>query len=136
MMTAAKMILHDWQRGKIPFFVPPPQRELPSEKPGVNEVENDTVIDPNHASAFRAIANVISSQQQMSVPVQRDLYNENELKGTKSEKLPGAEAKTPELDLEAETSEKSADSDSETSEKSEDSEDEAPEQSEDAEGSE
>ncbi|KAK9929345.1 hypothetical protein M0R45_026447 [Rubus argutus] len=144
LMTAAKMILHDWQRGKIPFFVPPPQRELPSEEPGVNEVENDTVIDTNHASAFRAIANVISSQQQMSVPVQRDLYNENELKGTKSEKLQGAEDKTPEYDLEAEiseksadsdneTSEKSADSDNETSERSEDSEDEASEQSEDSE---
>eukprot|EP00494_Astrolonche_serrata_P033590 UN33859 len=24
--TAAKMVLHDWQRGKIPFFVPPPQQ--------------------------------------------------------------------------------------------------------------
>ncbi|WOL15421.1 nuclear/nucleolar GTPase 2 [Canna indica] len=27
LMTAAKMILHDWQRGKIPFFVPPPKQE-------------------------------------------------------------------------------------------------------------
>ncbi|KAK1650048.1 hypothetical protein QYE76_067853 [Lolium multiflorum] len=25
--TAAKMVLHDWQRGKIPFFVPPPQQK-------------------------------------------------------------------------------------------------------------
>ncbi|KAL6140720.1 hypothetical protein ACLB2K_059016 [Fragaria x ananassa] len=38
LMTAAKMILHDCQRCKIPFFVPPPQRILPSENPA------DTVI--------------------------------------------------------------------------------------------
>ncbi|KAM5574547.1 nuclear/nucleolar GTPase 2 [Rosa sericea] len=126
LMTAAKMILHDWQRGKIPFFVPPPQRELPSEEHPANEVENDTLIDNNQASAFRAIANVISSQQQMNVPVQRDLYNENELKESKTENLP-------EHDVEAETSEKSEDSDSETSEKSEDLEDEVSEQSSDAE---
>ena len=25
--TAAKMILNDWQRGKIPYFVPPPATE-------------------------------------------------------------------------------------------------------------
>ncbi|BBH01817.1 GTP-binding family protein, partial [Prunus dulcis] len=31
LMTAAKMVLHDWQRGKIPFFVTPPERELPSD---------------------------------------------------------------------------------------------------------
>ncbi|XP_062029577.1 nuclear/nucleolar GTPase 2 [Rosa rugosa] len=125
LMTAAKMILHDWQRGKIPFFVPPPQRELPSEEHPANEVENDTLIDNNQASAFRAIANVISSQQQMNVPVQRDLYNENELKESKTDNLP-------EHDVEAETSEKSKDSDSETSEKSEDLEDEVSEQSSDA----
>jgi nuclear GTP-binding protein len=27
--TVAKMILNDWQRGKIPFFVPPPGCEMP-----------------------------------------------------------------------------------------------------------
>lgn len=124
-MTAAKMILHDWQRGKIPFFVPPPQRELPSEKPAANEVEDETLIDNNQASAFRAIANVISSQQKMSVPVQRDLYNENELKGSKTE--------NGDDDVEGETSENSASSDSEGSEKSEDAEDEVSEQSSDAE---
>lgn len=125
-MTAAKMILHDWQRGKIPFFVPPPQRELPSEETTATEVESDTLIDNNQASAFRAIANVISSQQQMSVPVQRDLYNENELKGSKTDDL-GKD------DVEAEKSEKSVDSDGETSENSEDSDDEVSEQSSDAE---
>lgn len=27
LQTSAKMVLYDWQRGKIPFFTPPPQRE-------------------------------------------------------------------------------------------------------------
>lgn len=40
-MTAAKMVLHDWQRGKIPFFVPPPQEA------GMNPPENTHEADPN-----------------------------------------------------------------------------------------
>ena len=31
--TAAKMVLYDWQRGRIPFFAPPPQ--LPEQHVGV-----------------------------------------------------------------------------------------------------
>ncbi|KAK4796448.1 hypothetical protein SAY86_028774 [Trapa natans] len=83
--TAAKMILHDWQRGKIPFFVPPPQTETEaSAEPST--AENDTSVDraddsSQVAAAFQAIANVISSQQQKNVPVQRDLFTEEELKG-------------------------------------------------------
>ncbi|KAK4771175.1 hypothetical protein SAY87_031707 [Trapa incisa] len=83
--TAAKMILHDWQRGKIPFFVPPPQTETEaSAEPSA--AENDTSVDraddsSQVAAAFQAIANVISSQQQKNVPVQRDLFTEEELKG-------------------------------------------------------
>ena len=30
--TVSKMILNDWQRGKIPFFVPPPGCEMPPPK--------------------------------------------------------------------------------------------------------
>lgn len=81
--TAAKMILHDWQRGKIPFFVPPPHKEEgdSSEKPNSYGVDEEAERDSNKKSAaLKAIAIVISSQQQRSVPVQRDLFSENELK--------------------------------------------------------
>ncbi|KAF9611859.1 hypothetical protein IFM89_036503 [Coptis chinensis] len=83
--TAAKMVLHDWQRGRIPFFVPPPKQEDGhSEKPGVASTSEDTVVDSDRASAaIRAIANVISSQQLKHVPVQRDLFSEQELDGEK-----------------------------------------------------
>ncbi|KAI3427550.1 Nuclear/nucleolar GTPase 2 [Psidium guajava] len=80
--TAAKMVLHDWQRGKIPFFVPPPQQEKELSEPASYGVEKEAAVDSDKASAaFRAIANVITSQQQKSVPVQRDLFTEDELKG-------------------------------------------------------
>ncbi|KAI4374704.1 hypothetical protein MLD38_012667 [Melastoma candidum] len=81
--TAAKMVLHDWQRGKIPFFVPPPRQEgESSDNTRDYSMESEEVVDKDKASAaFRAIANVISSQQQMKVPVQRDLFSEDELKG-------------------------------------------------------
>merc|ERR1712166_1142694 len=35
--TIAKMILNDWQRGKIPYFVPPVGCELPPKNPKVAE---------------------------------------------------------------------------------------------------
>lgn len=89
-MTAAKMILHDWQRGKIPFFVPPPKQEdHSSEGPNESGLENDKAVDDDQASAARkAIADVISSQQLKDVPVQEDLFTENELKGDDVEQLP------------------------------------------------
>jgi len=91
LMTAAKMILHDWQRGKIPFFVPPPRQDAlsESEEPNVNGIDVDEAVDHNQASAaIKAIANVLSSQQQRNVPVQGDLYNENELNEETIDQLP------------------------------------------------
>lgn len=87
--TAAKMVLHDWQRGRIPFFVPPPKLESgTSEEPSVAGTSEDTVVDSDRASAaIRAIANVISSQQLKHVPVQRDLFSEKELEGDREEQL-------------------------------------------------
>lgn len=82
-MTAAKMVLHDWQRGKIPFFVPPPKEDNESsEGPKEYELENDKSINDDEAIAARkAIADVVSSQQLKDVPIQEDLFTENELNG-------------------------------------------------------
>ncbi|GFZ07512.1 GTP-binding family protein [Actinidia rufa] len=94
LMTAAKMVLHDWQRGKIPFFVPPPQEEKGSaEEPSEPGVEKDGAVNEDKDSAAtRAIANVISSQQLEDVPVQKDLFNEDELRGEISLQLPATES--------------------------------------------
>ncbi|XP_062169209.1 nuclear/nucleolar GTPase 2 [Alnus glutinosa] len=99
LMTAGKMILHDWQRGKIPFFVPPPRQEVESlEEPNVFGADKDEGVESSQASAaFKAIASVISSQQQKSVPVQRDLFSEKELEGDTDAQLPAAESNMPEL---------------------------------------
>ncbi|WJX73349.1 hypothetical protein P8452_57142 [Trifolium repens] len=60
-----------------------------SEEPNVNGIDVDETVDPNQASAaIKTIANVLSSQQQRNVPVQGDLYNENELKGESTDQLP------------------------------------------------
>lgn len=91
LMTAAKMVLYDWQRGKIPFFVPPPQEEdNTSEVPLVagDERDGETETEENKeksSSAMKAIADVILSQQLENVPVQSELYSETELKGEMSE---------------------------------------------------
>ncbi|KAL0341107.1 UNVERIFIED_CONTAM: Nuclear/nucleolar GTPase 2 [Sesamum radiatum] len=79
LMTAAKVILHDWQRGKIPFFVPPPKQEADVNEP---EEEKDKGVDDDEDSAARkAIEDVISSQQIDDVPIQEDLFSEQELRG-------------------------------------------------------
>lgn len=87
MTTAAKMVLHDWQRGRLPFFVPPPRVDDKSEEPDYG-VDDDSGVDSNQAAAaFKAIANVISSQQQRNVPVQRDLFSDTELNGDASDQI-------------------------------------------------
>lgn len=103
-MTVAKMVLHDWQRGKIPFFVPPPKQEDKSlDEPNTLGADKDEVVENSQASAaLKAIANVISSQQQKSVPVQRDLFNENELKGDTDAQLPETDGETSEQHPDAE----------------------------------
>jgi nuclear GTP-binding protein len=79
--TTAKMVLHDWQRGKIPFFVPPPQQgeDSPSETAEpVEKSDEEGVSSDRTAAAMKAIAGIISSQQQMNVPCQKEFGVTNE----------------------------------------------------------
>lgn len=64
LMTAAKMILHDWQRGNILFFVPRPRQDDLFEEPNINGINVDDDVDSNQAFV---------------VPVQKNLFSENEL---------------------------------------------------------
>ncbi|GMI63665.1 nuclear/nucleolar GTPase 2 [Hibiscus trionum] len=92
--TGAKMILHDWQRGRIPFFVPPPKQEADdsSEEPTVHGIDKDAVADNNQAdAALKAIANVMLFQQQKNVPVKTDLFSENELTGEAANEVAGSD---------------------------------------------
>ncbi|TQD78808.1 hypothetical protein C1H46_035624 [Malus baccata] len=119
LMTAAKMVLHDWQRGKIPFFVPPPKSESSTGEPDTNHNKDDTVEDNNQEAAYRVIGDIISFQKICTIPVQRDLFSEEELNGDEGpEQLPATEV-----------SEKSPESDDEISEQSLDLEDDRAEQS-------
>ncbi|XP_051892087.1 nucleolar GTP-binding protein 2 [Pristis pectinata] len=40
--TVAKMVLNDWQRGRVPFYVKPPNAEADSQPLTVSEVEKET----------------------------------------------------------------------------------------------
>ncbi|TYI85018.1 hypothetical protein E1A91_D05G408700v1 [Gossypium mustelinum] len=89
-----KMILHDWQRGRIPFFVPPPKQEADdsSDEPTVHGIDKDAVADNNQAdAALKAIANVMLFQQQKSVPVKTDLFSDNELTGYATNQVPDSD---------------------------------------------
>ncbi|GKA74156.1 nuclear/nucleolar GTPase 2, partial [Tanacetum coccineum] len=88
LMTAAKMVLHDWQRGKIPFFVPPPKQDDASaelEEDSLPEKDDAAVANDKEAAAKSIIKSIVSSQLQKHVPVQEDLFTAKELKGDASE---------------------------------------------------
>nr|GFB94816.1 nuclear/nucleolar GTPase 2 [Tanacetum cinerariifolium] len=88
LMTAAKMVLHDWQRGKIPFFVPPSKQDDASAEPSEDslpEKDDAAVANDKEAAAKSIIKSIVSSQLQKHVPVQEDLFTEKELKGDASE---------------------------------------------------
>ncbi|KAI3918373.1 hypothetical protein MKX01_041693 [Papaver californicum] len=92
MTCAAKMVLHDWQRGRIPFFVPPPKLDNANDQLSASSSNEDIVIDNNGASAaMLAITNVITSQQLKSVPVQKNLFEQNELEVEDPELASGQE---------------------------------------------
>ena len=66
------MILHDWQRDRIPFFVAPPKQEADDslEEPTVHGIDKDAVADNNQAdAALKAIANVMLFQQPKNIHV-------------------------------------------------------------------
>ncbi|CAL9122322.1 unnamed protein product [Musa textilis] len=94
LMTAAKMVLHDWQRGKIPFFVSPPQQGDSSENSDAPETSarsdapegsaDPTISADRTTAAMKAIAGIISSQQQMLVPSHKGLFGD-ELENEKLE---------------------------------------------------
>lgn len=87
LMTAAKMVLHDLQRVKIPFFVPPSQQEEgdPSEKSDSPDAsEEPTISTDRTAAAMKVVAGIMSSQQLMHVPAHKDFFNGGE---TETEKI-------------------------------------------------
>ncbi|OVA13235.1 GTP binding domain [Macleaya cordata] len=124
--TVAKMVLHDWQRGRIPFFVPPPKLENVDE-PSTSSANEETVVDSDRATAaMRAIANVISSQQLKHVPVQRDLFDKSELEGEEPEQESEKETEQESEKEPEQESEKKPEQESD--EESEEESDEEPEQ--------
>ncbi|RZC50926.1 hypothetical protein C5167_019357 [Papaver somniferum] len=44
MTSAAEMVLHDWQRGRVPYFVTPPKQENANEQPSTASANEETVV--------------------------------------------------------------------------------------------
>eukprot|EP00197_Chlamydomonas_leiostraca_P015563 CAMPEP_0202868082 /NCGR_PEP_ID=MMETSP1391-20130828/10164_1 /ASSEMBLY_ACC=CAM_ASM_000867 /TAXON_ID=1034604 /ORGANISM="Chlamydomonas leiostraca, Strain SAG 11-49" /LENGTH=726 /DNA_ID=CAMNT_0049548195 /DNA_START=12 /DNA_END=2192 /DNA_ORIENTATION=+ len=98
--TAARMVLYDWQRGKIPFFTLPPdykeEEEVAAAKaevpvPAQAVTEEDALLEAgarpeNAMEAARAAQDLlheaITRQTKMAIPVQQDYFMpEDEKKG-------------------------------------------------------
>lgn len=82
--TAAKMVLQDWQRGKIPFFTPPPRlqdgqkAEIGGQASTIKEDQDVAKAEKKDGSVVAAIDMVIRKQQQTEVPVQKNFYDEED----------------------------------------------------------
>lgn len=76
--TAAKMVLHDWQRGRIPFFVPPTQK---ADDIDATEEAPESLGTDISASARKTIADIVSSQRLIDIPAQKDFFDASDLKG-------------------------------------------------------
>uniref|UniRef100_A0A4W4ES07 Nucleolar GTP-binding protein 2 n=1 Tax=Electrophorus electricus TaxID=8005 RepID=A0A4W4ES07_ELEEL len=79
--TVSKMVLNDWQRGRIPFFVKPPgfqtDEEVPVEVSGMETEELASEDGPEQQSIHAAESTDQDStllQKQKQEPVQRILY--------------------------------------------------------------
>lgn len=56
--TTAKMVLNDWQRGKLPFYVPPEGFEIPKSRLEQNENKEESIVDED--AETKSVATAIS----------------------------------------------------------------------------
>ena len=83
--TAAKMVLYDWQRGRIPFFAPPPQ--LPEHMRGPAAIKHNLPEDAadaemRAADAFVERANeAVNRQVGRRMPAAHGMFDEEDQRG-------------------------------------------------------
>ncbi|KAF1549608.1 Nucleolar GTP-binding protein 2, partial [Eudyptula minor] len=63
MQTVSKMVLNDWQRGRIPFFVKPPNAE-PGPQPPVLEVAMTSSQDNNEEKISESVASSVEPAEE------------------------------------------------------------------------
>ncbi|KAF1521087.1 Nucleolar GTP-binding protein 2, partial [Eudyptes sclateri] len=63
MQTVSKMVLNDWQRGRIPFFVKPPNAE-PGPQPPVLEVAMTSSQDNNEEKISESVASTVEPAEE------------------------------------------------------------------------
>ena len=93
--TAAKMVLYDWQRGRIPFFAPPPQ--LPEHMRGPAAIKHNLPEDAadaeiDAANAFVEKANeAVNRQVGRRMPAAHGMFDEEDRLGDDDEPRGGEE---------------------------------------------
>ncbi|KAG8451502.1 hypothetical protein GDO86_003638 [Hymenochirus boettgeri] len=69
--TVSKMVLNDWQRGRIPFFVKPPNAE-PNREPLQTTIEPAAVID-TRVTGERSFADDAAASQEQEIPERNEM---------------------------------------------------------------
>lgn len=90
--TVAKMILNDWQRGKLPFYVPPEGFEVPKSHSEKKEAEAASTIDDTKTEVSETVEKAKSLQQlqdfrKIKVNLEFEEEDEKELDDADFEKL-------------------------------------------------
>jgi nuclear GTP-binding protein len=87
--TAAKMVLYDWQRGRIPFFAPPPQLPEHMRGPAVikhNVPEDAADAEMRAADAFVEKANeAVIRQVGRRMPAAHGMFDDEDQRGDEDE---------------------------------------------------
>ena len=87
--TAAKMVLYDWQRGRIPFFAPPPKAD--AKRKGLGAIAHDLPQDAadaerRAADAFVEKANeAVARQVGRRMPAAHGMFDEEDQRGDEDE---------------------------------------------------
>jgi nuclear GTP-binding protein len=78
-VTAARIVLNDWQRGKLPFYVPPPGFEVPLSEDAIKEPQQSQANDDtgnNTATQVTALPENISLNENSDVNNGKELSTE------------------------------------------------------------
>ena len=95
--AVAKVILQDWQRGRIPWFAPPPSLPDGPSQTTVNVLESASAVEKEAAQGFAAVAAEVTMRQvHRRMPQAHGLFDEEDAHdqeyATEDEDEPASEA--------------------------------------------
>eukprot|EP00242_Pyramimonas_sp_CCMP2087_P010269 CAMPEP_0198213438 /NCGR_PEP_ID=MMETSP1445-20131203/28865_1 /TAXON_ID=36898 /ORGANISM="Pyramimonas sp., Strain CCMP2087" /LENGTH=972 /DNA_ID=CAMNT_0043888081 /DNA_START=246 /DNA_END=3167 /DNA_ORIENTATION=- len=118
--TAAKMVLLDWQRGKIPFFeLPPDHIERPklADSKGPDDPSEDATFNKEQSVLMQAAESALALQKKRRMPAQHGFYTADDEKRPEGDEAMDGEAEEEDVDDVMDEDEDASDEEGEDGEK-------------------